>query len=314
MSEASLSGHRGGSDLGAAWQEARAYLALLKPGVMSLVVFSGVAGLVVAPGTLHPLLAAIVILAIAVGSGAAGAINMVYDRDIDALMYRTRDRPLVTGQISPESGLAFGIALAVGAVAIMGLAAGWLAAGLLAVAIFYYVAIYTMWLKRRTPQNIVIGGAAGAFPPVIGWTAVTGSLAWEPWLLFALIFFWTPPHFWALGLYTGGDYKRAGVPMLPVVAGVAATRRQILAYTLILVPFALAPYAVGMAGEIYLAVAAGLSVLYVASGVDVLRHDGRGGSHKPAKRSFGFSIFYLFALLGALMADAGPGLLLAGGA
>ncbi len=288
--------------LGSLWE-------LLKPRVMSLVVFSGIAGYYLAPASLHPFLAVLAIACIAVGAGAAGAINMVYDRDIDALMYRTRRRPVVTGKVSPDTAMTFGVMLAFGSVGLMGLATNWLAAFWLAVSILFYVFVYTIWLKRRTAQNIVIGGAAGAFPPVIGWAAATGDMAVAPWVLFALIFFWTPPHFWALALYVHGDYARANVPMLPVTHGQAATRRHILAYTIVLVPLALAPYVLGVSGIVYLGVAVALSGLFVAGAVDVLLRDGRNGDHRPAKRLFGFSILYLFALLAAMMIDKAPGLL-----
>src|ERR1700681_3144696 len=222
------------------------YLQILKPRVMSLVVFTGFVGLVVAPGHLHPVLAAVAVLCIAVGAGASGAINMWYDRDIDAVMRRTAMRPLPAGRMMPGEALGFGVVLAVGAVAVMGLAVNWVAAQLLALTIVFYVFVYTVWLKRRTPQNIVIGGAAGALPPLVGWAAVTGDVAPAALALFALIFFWTPPHFWALALYRAGDYAKAGVPMLPVVAGPRATKRQMLLYTLVLWPCALAPYLLGI--------------------------------------------------------------------
>ena len=219
-----------------------------------------------APGEIHPLLAAVAILCIAVSAGAAGAINMWYDRDIDAVMERTKRRPIPSGRVVPEEALAFGVALTLFAVMLMGLAVNWVAAALLALASAFYVLVYTMWLKRRTPQNIVIGGAAGAFPPMIGWAAVTGAVSVESIALFALIFIWTPPHFWALSLYRQGDYAKAGVPMLPVVAGRAATKRQILTYSLALIPFALAPTFLGMAGLVYAVVASVLSVLLPAAG------------------------------------------------
>jgi protoheme IX farnesyltransferase len=227
-------GARGGQRLGQAVPVASLgdFVALLKPRVMSLVVFTGIVGLLLAPGAVHPLLAAVAVLCIAVGAGAAGAINMWYDRDIDALMARTRERPIPAGRVTPAVALGLGISLAVASVAIMGLALNWVAAGLLAFTIFFYVVVYTIGLKRRTPQNIVIGGAAGAFPPMIGWAAVSGELTLAPFILFAIIFLWTPPHFWALALFRRGDYDKAGIPMLPVVAGEAVTRRQILVYTL----------------------------------------------------------------------------------
>lgn len=284
--------------------EVRDYIRLLKPRVMSLVVFSGFAGLVLAPGDLHPVLAAVAVLCIAVGSGAAGAINMWYDRDIDAVMTRTRGRPIPRGRIAADDALAFGTVLAAGSVFLMALAVNFMAAGILAAAILFYVFVYTMWLKRSTPQNIVIGGAAGAFPPMIGWAAVTGGISVESLVLFSLIFFWTPPHFWALALYRRGDYAEAGVPMLPVVAGVRATKLQMLIYTILLLPLAVAPYWLGIAGPLYGAAAAFLGALFTLSAVAVWFD----ATDKSAKRMFGYSIFYLFALFGAMMLDAGAGI------
>src|SRR5579872_356155 len=228
---------------------------------MSLVVFTGVVGLVMAPGHLHPFLAAVAILCIAVGAGASGAINMWYDRDIDRVMRRTASRPLPAGRMLPGEALGFGCVLAVGSVVVMGLAINWVASQLLALSIGFYVFVYTMWLKRRTPQNIVIGGAAGAFPPVIGWAAVTGSVDLLPLVLFAIVFFWTPPHFWSLALYANEDYQRAGVPMLPVVAGAKETRRQIVIYTLLLVPLSLLPWWMGFSGAVY-----GVAALVLGAG------------------------------------------------
>jgi heme o synthase len=290
------------ADTGAApWGGAavRDYVALLKPRVMSLVVFTGFVGVWLAPGHIHPFLAAVAVLAIAVAAGASGAINMWYDRDIDAVMQRTRARPLPAGRMAPGEALGFGVSLAVGSVIVMGLALNWTAAALLALTIAFYVFVYTAWLKRRTPQNIVIGGAAGAFPPIVGWAAVTGDIGLPSLLLFALIFFWTPPHFWALALYRSGDYEKAGVPMLPVVAGAAETKRQMLVYTLILWPLALAPYFVGLAGSLYLGAAIVLSFLFTAASVAVLRD----ATDASAKRMFGFSILYLFALFALLVVD-----------
>jgi len=240
------------------------YVALMKPRVMSLVVFTALVGLAVAPGTLHPMTAFTALLCIAVGAGAAGALNMWYDADIDALMTRTARRPVPMGRVRPGEAFAFGVTLAGFSVVTLGLLVNALAAALLAFTIFFYAAIYTAWLKRLTPQNIVIGGAAGAFPPMIGWAAVTGSLSLEPIVLFLIIFFWTPPHFWALALYKADDYKRAGVPMLPVVAGDLTARRQILRYTLILAPLGFAPYALGFAGPLYGLTAAVAGVVMVA--------------------------------------------------
>ena len=275
------------------------YLALLKPRVMSLVVFTGVAGLVAAPGGLHPFLAAVAVLCIAVGAGAAGAINMWYDRDIDALMERTRGRPIPMGRVQPDAALAYGVILSLFSVMIMGLAVNLAAAALLALANGFYVFVYTIWLKRRTPQNIVIGGAAGAFPPMIGWAAVTGTVSLESFALFLIIFMWTPPHFWALALCREGDYAKAGIPMLPVVAGKAETKRQILIYTLLLAPLSLAPAILGAAGALYGAVAFGLSLIFVVCALRV-RAD---PTLKSARHMFGFSILYLFLVFAALILD-----------
>lgn len=283
------------------------FIALLKPRVMSLVVFSGAVGLFVAPGALHPLLAIVAILCIAVGSGAAGAINMWYERDIDALMTRTANRPLPAGRVAPGDALGFAVILAVFSVGLMGLATNWVAAGLLASAILFYVFVYTIGLKRRTPQNIVIGGAAGAFPPMIGWAAVTGDVSLVSAALFAIIFLWTPPHFWALALYRSGDYARAGVPMMPVVAGRASTKRQMLAYTLILLPVSLTPYLLGGAGLVYATGAALLGLLFIASAVRVIREP-EAAEDKAAKAMFGFSILYLFLIFALLLADVLLGL------
>lgn len=280
--------------------EVRDYFALLKPRVMSLVVFTGFAGLVVAPGDIHPVLALVAVLCIALASGAAGAINMWYDRDIDAIMERTRGRPIPTGKIEPAEALAFGVILSSGAVMLMFLATNAVAAGLLALAVLFYVFVYTIWLKRRTTQNIVIGGAAGAFPPAIGWAAVTGDVGIEATILFLLIFFWTPPHFWALALYREGDYAAAGVPMLPVVRGAQETKRQMLIYTLLLVPLSLAPCFFDFASWLVYGTAAGaLSLIFLGFAVAVWRD----GSDTNAKRMFGYSIFYLFGLFAILMAD-----------
>ena len=275
------------------------YLALLKPRVMSLVVFTGLVGLLVAPGTLHPVLAGIAVLCIAIGAGASGAINMWYDADIDALMRRTQSRPIPQGRVAKGDALGFGVTLAVAAVAVMGLAVNVMAAGVLAAATAFYVFIYTMWLKRRTPQNIVIGGAAGAFPPLIGWVAVTGEISIEPLILFAIIFVWTPPHFWALALYRSEEYARAGVPMLPVVAGLEETRRQILLYSLALVPLTLMPAILGFAGLIYVLGAAALGTLFLAGAFRVRT----ARDEISARRLFGFSIIYLFSIFALLVID-----------
>ena len=278
------------------------YWALLKPRVMSLVVFTGFAGLWLAPGHIHPVLAAVAILCIAVGAGASGAINMWYDRDIDAVMSRTQRRPLPTGRIQPSEALGFGVVLAAGSVILMGLAVNPVAAGLLALTIGFYVFVYTMWLKRRTPQNIVIGGAAGAFPPLIGWAAVTGDIGLPSLALFGLIFFWTPPHFWALALFRSGDYARAGVPMLPVVAGPRETKKQMILYTLVLWPCALAPYLLGLAGWVYLGAALALSAGFTGMALKVWHDE----TDRSPKRMFGFSILYLFLLFALMILDRAP--------
>jgi protoheme IX farnesyltransferase len=283
----------------------RDFVRLLKPRVMSLVVFTGFVGFWLAPGTLHPFLAAIAIACIAMGSGAAGAINMWYDRDIDAVMTRTAGRPIPDGRVAPDDALVFGILLSLASVALMGLATNWVAGGLLAAAILFYVFVYTMWLKRSTPQNIVIGGAAGAFPPLIGWAAATGEVALAPLVLFAIIFFWTPPHFWALALYRSGDYARAGVPMLPVVAGRRTTKRQMLAYTLLLLPIVAAPWLLGVAGPVYAAASLALGLWFVLCAWQVLREPDTAGD-RHARRMFGFSILYLFLVFTLLLVDGGP--------
>ncbi len=280
------------------------YVALLKPRVMSLVVFTGLVGLLVAPGTLHPVLAGIAVLCIAIGAGASGAINMWYDADIDAVMQRTRARPVPQGRIAKGDALGFGVTLAVASVALMGLAVNIPAAAVLAAAIAFYVFVYTIWLKRRTPQNIVIGGAAGAFPPLIGWVAVTGEMSVEPMVLFAIIFVWTPPHFWALALYRSGEYARAGVPMLPVVAGLEETRRQILLYSVILVPVSLIPAVLGFAGLVYAAGAAVLGALFLAGAIRVRT----ARDESSAQHLFGFSIIYLFSIFALLVIDISTGL------
>ena len=280
------------------------FVQILKPRVMSLVVFTGVVGLIVAPGHIHPLLAFVAVLCIALGAGAAGAINMWYDRDIDAIMRRTAMRPLPSGRMLPGEALGFGAVLAVGAVVLMGLAVNAVAAELLALTIAFYVFVYTVWLKRRTPQNIVIGGAAGAFPPMIGWAAATGQIGWGAVALFAIIFFWTPPHFWALSLYRSQDYAAAGVPMLPVVAGARETKRQMLLYTIVLWPVSTTPWLLGIAGPIYAAGAAALSLAFTGAAIAVWRDAG----DKAARHMFSFSLLYLFLIFGLLLADHGPGL------
>ena len=285
------------------------YIALMKPRVMSLVVFTALVGLAVAPGSLHPVAAFTALLCIAVGAGAAGALNMWYDADVDALMTRTARRPVPMGRVLPGEALAFGLTLGSFAVVVLGLLVNWVASALLAFTIFFYVVIYTIWLKRSTPQNIVIGGAAGAFPPMIGWAAVTGSLGLEPVLLFLIIFFWTPPHFWALALYRTEDYARARIPMLPVVSGDASTRRQILLYTLILVPLGVTPWAFGYAGALYGVTAIVTGAIMVMLSWQVFRES------RPAERAsrnlFAFSILYLFLLFAVLLVERGWGGLIA---
>jgi len=279
---------------------------LLKPRVMSLVIFTGFVGMFLAPADMHPLLFVISLFAIAAGAGASGAINQWYDRDIDSVMERTRGRPVPSGAVEPAEALSFGLVISTLSVLLLGLAANWLAAGLLAFTIFFYGVIYTIWLKRSTPQNIVIGGAAGALPPVIGWAAVTGGLSIEPLLLFAVIFMWTPPHFWALALFRNDDYVRANVPMMPVVAGEAETRRQILIYAILLAPLALAPALIGMTSMAY-------GILTAALGLNFIRLSWvlyRRPDDAAAKRLFAFSILYLFLLFLGLVIDR---LLVSGG-
>ena len=288
--------------------EWRDWLLLLKPRVVSLVVFTGWIGLFLAPGHLNPVLAFTAILCIAVAAGAAGALNMWYERDLDAAMHRTRKRPIPAGRIEPGAALAFGVALALASVIVMGLATNLCAATILALSIGFYVFVYTMWLKRRTPQNIVIGGAAGAFPPLIGWAAVTGSVEMLPLLLFGIVFFWTPPHFWSLSLYACQDYGRAGVPMLPVVAGARETRRQIFAYSLVLCGIAVLPWALGYTGPVYGLAATVLSLAFVALSWLVLRdrQDSSGNSltnDRPARLNFRYSLAYLAAIFVAIAAD-----------
>jgi len=279
------------------------FIELMKPRVMSLVVFTSLAGLFAAPGTLHPVLAVIAILCIAVGAGASGALNMWYDADIDARMARTAARPIPRGRVTPDEALAFGSVLSVMSVLTLGVLVNWVAGALLALTIAYYVFFYTMWLKRRTPQNIVIGGAAGSFPPMIGWAAVTGTVSVESVLLFLIIFMWTPPHFWALALYRCRDYERVGVPMLPVVAGPDETRRQILLYSLFLVPLAVTPYFIGLGGIVYAATSVALGAVFLYLAVKVWRiREGREADH-AAKQLFTFSIFYLFLLFAVILGE-----------
>ena len=267
---------------------------------MTLVVFTGVCGMVVAPNftNAHPFLLIIATLCLAVGAGAAGAINMWYDRDIDAIMNRTKNRPIPAGRIAPAESLTFAVILSLLAIMVMGLAVNWVAAGILAFANFFYSVIYTMWLKRRTPQNIVIGGAAGAFPPMVGWAAVSGDITLDSIILFAIIFIWTPPHFWALSLFANEDYKRANVPMLTVTHGEKHTKIQMLAYTVILFGVCLAPYFTGLAGVAYLVSAIVLNTLFLISAIQTYNEK---SGHKNARRMFAYSIFYLFAIFGALL-------------
>ena len=281
----------------------RDFVDLLKPRVMSLVVFTGLVGAVIAPVRLHPFEIALAVLAIALGSGAAGAINMWYERDLDALMTRTRNRPLPTGRVAPDDALGLGVLLSIFSVLLMALATNFVAAALLTAAILFYVFVYTIWLKRRTPQNIVIGGAAGAFPPMIGWAAATGDVSAVGIALFGLIFLWTPPHFWALALYRSDDYRRAGVPMLPVVAGPRETKRQMLAYTLVLLPVSLVPTLLGAVGWTYGAVAIVLGLVFVGHAVSVWWADDDANGHPAARRMFRFSLLYLAVLFAALPLD-----------
>jgi len=282
----------------------RDLLALTKPRVMSLVVFTGLCGLLVAPAPIHPVLGFTAILCIALGAGAAAALNMWWEADIDALMKRTASRPIPAGRLDRQAALHFGVGLGAFSVLLMGVATNWFAAAILAVSILFYVFVYTIWLKRRTPQNIVIGGAAGAFPPVIGWAAATGDVTLLPLILFALIFLWTPPHFWSLSLFIRSDYAAAGVPMLPVVAGARATRIQILLYTLPMAAAAVAPWPLGLAGPLYGVAAALLSggFLILALGV-LVSGETEPAAMKAEKRLFAYSILYLFAAFGALVAD-----------
>ncbi|MFK0298172.1 heme o synthase [Brevundimonas sp. NPDC090276] len=302
------------------------FFQLLKPRVMSLVVFTAVTGLVVAPGQPNFLLAAIAVLCIAVGAGAAGALNMALEGETDALMRRTRGRPVAAGRVRKNDAMAFGVVLSIFSVMLLGMTTNWLAGGLLALTIVYYAGFYTLLLKRRTPQNIVIGGAAGAFPPVIGWAAVTGDAPWQAWLLFAIIFLWTPPHSWALALYSAGDYAKAGIPMMPVARGAKSTRLQILIYTLIFVPVAIAPAFLGLGGVVYLAVSVAGGLFFLALAIRLWRsragdqpdkaeavgreaalYDVRAEA-KPARNLFAFSILYLMALFSALLVEQLPGL------
>lgn len=282
----------------------RDIFALTKPRVMSLVVFSGLAGLLAAPKLPPFVLGFTAILCIALGAGACGALNQWYEADIDAKMRRTARRPLPSGRMDRQSALHFGVGLGAFSVLLMGLATNWLAATLLAASILFYVLVYTVWLKPRTPQNIVIGGAAGAFPPLIGWVAATGQVALLPLLLFVIVFLWTPPHFWALSLFVRSDYAAAGIPMLPVVTGIGSTRRQIFLYSLPMAAAAVAPWPLGLTGSIYGVSAAILSALFLLLAVRVLANGATDPKQmEPEKHLFGYSVFYLFALFTALVAD-----------
>ncbi|HRK18252.1 MAG TPA: heme o synthase [Hyphomicrobiaceae bacterium] len=279
------------------------YIALLKPRVMSLVVFTALVGMVAAPGQVHPVIAAIALVCIAIGAGASGALNMWYDADIDARMARTAARPIPRGRVTADEALVFGTVLSFFSVATLGVLVNWVAAGLLAFTIAFYVFVYTIWLKRRTPQNIVIGGAAGAFPPMVGWAAMTGSVSLESVVLFAMIFFWTPPHFWALALYRARDYERVGVPMLPVVSGTRETRRQILLYSFLLVPIAVIPAFIGLGGKAYAAISVVLGARFLHLAWRVYRSDDGREGDATARKLFGFSILYLFLLFAVLLVE-----------
>ncbi|HVJ76355.1 MAG TPA: heme o synthase [Hyphomicrobium sp.] len=280
------------------------FIQLMKPRVMALVVFTALAAMLAAPGALNPFLGTIAIISIAIGAGASGALNMWYDADIDARMARTAARPLPRGRVTADEALSFGGVLSVGSVVTLGVLVNWVAGALLALTIAYYIFVYTMWLKRRTPQNIVIGGAAGAFPPMIGWAVVTGDISMQSLLLFLIIFMWTPPHFWALALYRCRDYERVGVPMLPVVAGPQATRRHILIYSILLVPLAVVPYFVGLGGIAYLVLSTVLGAVFLALAVRVyVTTEGREAD-TAARRLFLFSILYLYALFATIFVEA----------
>jgi protoheme IX farnesyltransferase len=283
----------------------RDFWSLTKPRVMSLVIFTGLCGMLAAPVPVNPVLGFVAILCIAVGAGGSAALNQWWEADLDAKMKRTASRPLPAGRMEPGSARDFGVILSAGSVMVMGLAVGWLAAVILAFSIFYYAVIYTIWLKPRTPQNIVIGGGAGAFPPMIGWIAATGDITLMPVLLFAIIFFWTPPHFWALALFVETDYAAAGIPMMPVVAGHKSTRRQILIYAVLMLPIAMAPFWLGVAGWLYGASALLLTAVFLLLSLRVAVFRGEAGDMdmRPEKRLFGYSVLYLFVLFAALVAD-----------
>jgi protoheme IX farnesyltransferase len=291
----------GAIPLPADWRD---FFALTKPRVMSLVIFTGLCGLAAAPGHIHPLLGFIAILCIAMGAGGAAALNMWWEADLDAGMKRTRARPIPAGRLDRTHARDFGVMLSVASVLLMGIAVGWLAASILAVSILYYAVVYTIWLKPRTPQNIVIGGGAGAFPPLIGWVAVTGHITLMPVLLFAIIFMWTPPHFWALALFVQSDYAKVGIPVMPVVAGEVSTRRQILVYTALLLPLASLPWWIGGTGAVYGIAALALTGLFLLLSLRVgLRRSVEGDTMKPEKQLFAYSVIYLFAIFAALVAD-----------
>ncbi|HEV7276915.1 MAG TPA: heme o synthase [Devosiaceae bacterium] len=285
------------------------YFALLKPRVMQLVVFTALVGMLLAPGGINPVVGFVAILCIAIGAGASGALNMWYDADIDAVMSRTLNRPIPAGRVTREEALGFGLVLATFSVVLLGLAANWLAAGLLAFTIFFYAVIYTVWLKRATPQNIVIGGAAGSFPPMIGWAAVTGTVSIESCLLFLIIFFWTPPHFWALALYKQGDYGAAGIPMLPNVAGEAATKLQILLYSVVLMAISLVPPVIGFGGLVYAAVSAIAGAAFVWLAWKLFRTTDATAMKRAARSLFTYSLSYLFVVFLAFLADRGTSML-----
>ena len=280
------------------------YFALLKPRVMSLVVFTAIIGMLLAPGGINPVIGIIAVLCIAIGAGGSGALNMWYDADIDRVMSRTANRPIPAGRVRREDALTLGLVCSGFSVAILGLATNWLAAGLLAFTIFFYAVIYTMWLKRSTPQNIVIGGAAGAFPPMIGWAAVTGSVSMDALILFMIIFLWTPPHFWALALYKKGDYEAAGIPMLPNVAGERATQNQIVIYTILLVVTGFGPVLTGLVGWFYAVPATALGVVFATLAIR-LRFSEGVEMKRRARVLFTYSLLYLFVLFVALLADVG---------
>jgi len=279
------------------------YLALLKPRVMSLVVFVALVGMLVAPGGINPFVGLIAIVCIAIGAGASGALNMWYDADIDAVMSRTQNRPIPAGRMTGGEALAFGLILSVFSVTLLGLATNWVAGGFLAFTIFFYAVVYTMWLKRSTPQNIVIGGAAGAFPPMVGWAAVTGTLSWESFALFLIIFLWTPPHFWALALYKQGDYGAAGIPMMPNVAGEKSTKWQIFGYSIALAASSVLPNLLGFSGWVYGAVAAVTGLSFIWLSLRLLRAPDSVSMRRTARTLFTYSLSYLFVLFLALLTD-----------